>query len=155
MPRSNSSTDSLNSNLQGAKNRPINDDHYPSLPCNSSKNSKKPTPDTRDRRPDSESNSISNSRQQNIFSPSMLSPGMTMTSPHHNPHHGFMPNFSYFAAASLPNSPLGSLMGFSNYKGLPSPLNMAMKSPGPSVAPGGHPTAAASRHASSALEGRS
>ena len=93
--------------------------------------------------------------RHNIFNTPMLSPGINMTSPHNSPH-AFLPNFSsYFAAASLPTSPLGGLMNLPNFKSLASPMNMGLKGPGSTVPPGGHPGGNASRHATSALEGKS
>ncbi|XP_078495261.1 uncharacterized protein LOC144750070 [Ciona intestinalis] len=95
----------------------------------------------------------------NLFSPTVLSPGRSpiggLNSPHSNnffPH--FQPYLQMSTLAALPPSPLGGFMGLPGFKGLQSPMGLSgaatTANPG-----GGHPGTNSTRRATSALEGKS
>ena len=117
--------------------------------------------ETRNRRSNSQTGSPLPSSNQSLFNASMLSPtNMNLNSPH-NHHPAFFSPFQPYAgmmgtlaaAATIPPSPIGGLMGFPpNF----SRLGLGgLNSSGSAVTHGNLPGSATSRHTSSALEGKS
>jgi len=155
--KTNPSTNDINTaSALSSKHRPVSDDHYPTPHINGFAGDSKQGFDRLSHTSESPINNGGNNghiSRQKIFKSPMLSPGMNINSPHNSPH-AFLPNFSYFAAAGIPTSPLGGLMNLPNFKNFP-PMNMSLQGPGPAGPPGSHPGSNASRHNTSALEGKS
>ena len=101
------------------------------------------------------SSSNSGGSRTNLYNSPLLSPSnINLSSPHSN--QPLLSNFSYLAAAAgLPPSPLGGLMGFPGFNGLTSPLHMGLNPSGAPVGPVGRISSSDSRLNASALEGRS
>ena len=91
----------------------------------------------------------------NLYNSPLLSPSnINLGSPHAT--QPLVSNLPYLAAAAgLPPSPLGGLMGFPGFNGLPSPLHMGLNPPGPPVGSVSRLTTNDSRLNTSAVEGRS
>ena len=148
-----STNDVSTASALGSKHRPVSDDQYQPPNINGLAPDGKQAVSHTSESPITNGGNSGPIGRQSIFNSPMLSPGMNLSSPHNSPH-AFLPNFSYFAAAGIPTSPLGGLMNLPNFKNFP-PMNMGLQGPGPAVPSGSHPGGGASRHNTSALEGKS